>query len=107
MPAGVNVYSVRAGCLILCWERIPFIRQCLSVTPLIFCVIGFVSAIKQNVSVDLWKIFLVPPPNKFIGLDLALFSEMVVNHCCRSKKRRNYHSILLSCQNDKAGSVVV
>jgi len=24
--------------------------------------------------------------NKIGGLDLALFSEMVENHCCRSKK---------------------
>jgi len=37
-------------------------------------------------SVDLWKIVLVPPRNNIVGLDLAPFSEMVVNHCCRSKK---------------------
>ena len=72
-----------------------------------FCVTDFVSAMKQNVSIDLWKIFLVPPPNKIVGLDLAPFSGMVVNHCCRSKNRRNYHNILLSSQNDQAGSVVV
>jgi len=62
---------------------------------------------KQNVSIDLWKIFLVPPPKKIVGLDLAPFSEMVVNHCCRSKKRRNYHNILLSSQNYQGGSVAV
>jgi len=49
---------------------------------------------KQNVSIDLWKILFVRPSNKIVGLDLASFSEMVVNHCCRSKKRRNYHSAL-------------
>jgi len=80
------MHSVRAQCLIRCWERIPFVRQCLSVTPLIFCVKGFVSAIKQNASIDMWKKNLVRPSNKILGLDLAPFSEMVVNHCCRSKK---------------------
>ena len=53
--------------------------------------------------IDLRKIFLVPAPNKIVGLDLVPFSEMVVNHCCRSKRRRDYHSILLSSQNDQAG----
>jgi len=38
---------------------------------------------------------------------LAPFSEMVVNHCCRTKNKRNYHNILLSGQNDQTGSVVV
>jgi len=52
-----------------------------------FCVTDFVSAIKQNVSIDLWKFFLVPPPNKILGMDLVPFSEMVVNHCCKSKKK--------------------
>ena len=67
-------------------ERITFVRQCLSVTSLIFCVTGFVSAKKQTVSIDLWKTFFVRPSNKIVGLNLAPFSEMVVNHCCRSKK---------------------
>jgi len=40
-----------------------------------------------------------------VGLDLAPFSEMVDNHCCRSQE--NYHSILVSSQNDQTGSVVV
>jgi len=39
------------------------------------------------------------------GRYLAPFSEMVENHCCRSKK--NYHNISLSSQNDQTGSVVV
>jgi len=81
------IYSVRAWCLILCWEMIPFDRQCLSVTPLIFCVTDFVSAIKQNVSIDLRF------SNKIVGLDLTPFSEMVENHCCRSKKNVSYHNI--------------
>jgi len=34
--------------------------------------------------------------NKILGLDLAPFSEMVENHCCRSTKNVNYHNILLS-----------
>ena len=34
-------------------ERIPFDRQCLSVTPLKFGVRDFVSAIKQNLSIVL------------------------------------------------------
>jgi len=72
-----------------------------------FCVTDFVSAIKQNVSIDLWKFFLVPPPNKILGMDLVPFSEMVVNHCCKSKKRPNYHSIFLSGQNNQAGCLVV
>jgi len=55
------------------------------VTPVIFCVTGFVRAIKRNVSIDMWK-KIVRPSNKVVGLDLAPFSEMVVNHCCRSKK---------------------
>jgi len=38
----------------LCWEKIPFVRQWLPVTLLIFCVTDFVSAIKQNVSIDMW-----------------------------------------------------
>jgi len=80
------MHSVRAWCLIFCWERIPFVRQCLSVTPLIFCVTGLVSAQKQNVSIDLWKNFSVRPSNKIVDLDLASFREMVVNHCRRSKK---------------------
>jgi len=51
------------------------------------------------------EIFLVWPPNKIVGLDLGPFSEMVVNHCCRSKKRCNYQSILLFSQNDQTGSI--
>ena len=99
------IYSVRSWCLILCWERIPCVRQCLSITPLIFCVTGFVSAKIQNVSIDLWKKILVRSSNKIVGLDLVPFSEIVVNHCCRSKNKRNYRSILLSSQNDQTGSV--
>jgi len=30
----------------------------------------------------------VPPPNKIVGLDLAPFSEIVANHCCRSSKKK-------------------
>jgi len=45
--------------------------------------------------------------NKMVGLDLAHFSEMLENHCCRSKKNLNYYKILLSSQNDQTGSVVV
>jgi len=33
------------------------------------------------------KKILVRPSKKIVGLDLAPFSEMVVNHCCRSKKK--------------------
>jgi len=44
---------------------------------------------------------------KSVGLDLPPFSEMVENHCCRSKKNVNYHDILLSSQNDQTSSVVV
>jgi len=32
----------------------PFDGQCLSVTPLKFCVTDFVNAMKQNVSIVLW-----------------------------------------------------
>jgi len=41
--------------------------------------------VQQNVSIDLWKILLVPPPNKIVGLDLVPFSEMVVNHVVEAK----------------------
>jgi len=44
---------------------------------------------------------------KWVGLDLAPFSEMVENHCCRSKKKVDYHNILLSSQNNQTGSIVV
>jgi len=91
----------------LCWEKISFDRQCLPVTPLIFCVTDFVSAIKQNVSMDLREKLLVRLSNKIIGLDLAPFSEMVENHCCKSKTNVNYHNILLSSQNDQTRSVAV
>ena len=47
------------------------------------------------------------PSDKIVGLDLAPFSEMVDNHCCRNKKNVNYHNILLSSQNDQTGSVLV
>jgi len=57
------------------------------------------------VSIDLWKNVLERPSNKIVGLGLAPFSEMVVNDCCRSKKKHNYHNILLSSQNDQTGSV--
>jgi len=67
-------------------NSLSFVRQCLSVTPMIFCVTGFVSAKKNNVSIHSWKIFLVQPSNKIVGLDLAPSSEMVVNHCCRNIK---------------------
>jgi len=50
---------------------------------------------------------LVRLSNKIVGLDLAPFSEMVENHCCRSKKNVNYRNIILSSQNDQTGSVVV
>jgi len=40
-------------------------------------------------------------------LDLTPFSERVVNHALEVKKRRNYHSILLSSQDDQTGSAVV
>jgi len=68
----------------------------LSVTPLIFCVTDFVSAKKENVSIDLWHKILLRLSNRIVGLDLAPFSEMVENHCCRSTKNVNYHNILLS-----------
>jgi len=42
-----------------------------------------------------------------VGLDLALFSKMVKNHCCRSKKKINSHNILLFSHNDQTGSVVI
>jgi len=45
--------------------------------------------------------------NKIVGLELAPFSEMVENRCCKSEKNVNYHSILVSSQNDQTGSVVV
>jgi len=51
------------------------------------------------------KIFL-RLSNKIVGLDLAPFSEMFENRCCRSKKNVNYH-ILLSSQNDQTESVIV
>jgi len=51
---------------------------------------------KQKVSIDLWPKFFVRLSNKIGGLDLALFSEMVENHCCKSRKYGNYHNILLS-----------
>ena len=41
------------------WERIPFDGQCLSVTPLKFCVTVFVNAINQNVSIVCGKFFCV------------------------------------------------
>jgi len=41
------------------------------------------------------------------ALDLAPFGDMVESHCCRSKKNVNYHSILLSSQNDQTMFVVV
>ena len=44
--------------------------------------------------------------NKIVSLDLTPFSEMVENHCCRDNKNVNYHSGLLSSQNDQTGSVV-
>ena len=46
-----------------------------------------VSATKQNVSIDLGEKILVRASNKIAGPDLAPFSEMVVNHCCKSKKK--------------------
>jgi len=79
----------------------------LSVTPLIFCVTDFVSAIKQNVSIDLWQNFFVRLSNIIVGLDYTPFSKMFENNCCRSKKNFYYHNILLSSQNDKTGSTVV
>jgi len=42
-----------------------------------FCVTDFVSAIKQIMSIDLWKIFLVRPSNKIAGPYFAPFSEVV------------------------------
>jgi len=51
-------------------------------------VTDFVSAIKQNVSIDLWQECLCDS-NKIVGLDLGPFSEMVENHCCWSKKNVN------------------
>jgi len=80
----------------LCWEKIPFVRQWLPVTLLIFCVTDFVSAIKQNVSIDMWQKLFVRLSSKVIGLDLAPFSEMVGNHCCKSKKNVNCHILLSS-----------
>jgi len=65
----------------------------LSVT--LLCVTDFVSAIKQNVSTDLWQNFLVRLSNKIVGLDLPPFSEMVVNHCCRRKTFATTTSYLL------------
>jgi len=38
-------------------------------------------------SLDLLQKILVRLSNKIVGLDLAPFSEMVENHCCRSKKQ--------------------
>jgi len=52
------------------------------------------------------KIF-VRLSNKIVGLNLAPFSEMVENHCCRSKKNVNYQYVLLSSQNDQTGFVVL
>jgi len=46
-------------------------------------------------TIDLWQIFFVRLSNKIGGLDLAPFSEMVENHCCKSKNG-NYQKILLS-----------
>ena len=75
---------------------------------LIICVADFVSCMKQNVSIDLQVLkFLVCLYNKIVGLDLSPFSEMVENHCWRSKKNANYHNILLSSRNDQTGFVVV
>jgi len=91
-----EIYFERAQSLIVCWERVLFDRHCLSVTLLIFRVTDFVSAIKRNVSVDLWYIFFVRLSIKIGGLDLAPFSEMVENHCSQSKKNVNHHNILLS-----------
>jgi len=51
--------------------------------------------------------FFVRLSDKIVDLDLAPFSEMVENHCCRSKKDIKYHNNLLSSQNDQTGSVVV
>ena len=65
--------------LILCRERIPFDRQCLSVIHLTFCAAGFVSAMKQRVNWFVGKVS-VWLCNKIVGLDLAPFSEMVENH---------------------------
>jgi len=48
------------------------------VTPLIFCVTDFIET--KRVSGHVEKI-LVRPSNKIVGLHLAPFSEMVVNHC--------------------------
>jgi len=42
--------------------------------------------IKQNVSIDMWKNLLVRPAIKIVGLDLAPFSEMVVNTVVEVKK---------------------
>jgi len=55
MPTSLAKYILYKSLVLdSCWERIPFDRQCLSVTPLLICVTDFVSAIKQNVSIDLW-----------------------------------------------------
>ena len=50
---------------------------------------------------------LVRLSNKIVDLDLAAFSEMVENRCCRSKKNVNCPNILLSSHDDQTGSVVV
>jgi len=55
----------------------------------------------------LWKKFLVRFSNIIVRLDLAPFSEMVENHCCRSEKSVNDNIILLSSQNDQTQSVAV
>jgi len=44
--------------------------------------------------------------SKIVSLDLASFSKMIENHCCRSKKKVDWHSILLSSQNDQSWSIV-
>jgi len=75
----------------------------LSVTPLIHCVTDFVSRKKHNVSIDLRQKNLVRLSKKIVDLDLASFSEIVENCCCRSKKHVNYHNISLSSQNDQTG----
>jgi len=76
------------------------------VTPLIFCVTDFVSAIKNETCQLTCGKILVRLINRIVDLDLVPFNEMVENRCCRSKKHVNYH-IFLSSQNDQTGSVVV
>jgi len=54
-------------------------------------------------SIDMWKNLFVRPAIKIVGLDLVPFSEMVENHCSRSKKNVNYHNILHSVRIIKPG----